>query len=116
MITNKEKFTNRKGDTLSDKSAREEYGLTQDEIIAAMNSGELQYRVNYIYENPYYKLLRSEVEKFVKKTYGENYLQKSKLLNELKQLNLELKKLKTQTKVFEYRKIELQTILKSIQD
>lgn len=34
----------RKGATLSDKTARSEFGLTQDEIIAAINAGKLQYR------------------------------------------------------------------------
>ena len=34
----------RKGATLSDKSARQEFGLTQDEIIAAIRAGKLQFR------------------------------------------------------------------------
>jgi hypothetical protein len=32
----------RKGATLSDKTARSEFGLTQDEIIAAIRAGKLQ--------------------------------------------------------------------------
>ena len=31
----------RKGATLSDKTARSEFGLTQDEIIAAIRAGKL---------------------------------------------------------------------------
>jgi hypothetical protein len=31
-----------KGATLSDKTARSEYGLTQDEIFAAIDTGKLQ--------------------------------------------------------------------------
>jgi hypothetical protein len=34
----------RKGATLSDKTARSEYGLTQDKIFAAIDAGKLQYR------------------------------------------------------------------------
>ena len=34
----------RKGATLSDKTARQELGLTQDEIHDALNAGTLQYR------------------------------------------------------------------------
>ncbi len=34
----------RKGATLSDKTARSEYGLTQDEIFDAIDAGTLQYR------------------------------------------------------------------------
>jgi hypothetical protein len=34
----------RKGATLSDKTAREELGLTQDEIVRAIRAGKLQWR------------------------------------------------------------------------
>ena len=34
----------RKGATLSDKTARMELGLTQDEIVQAIRAGNLQYR------------------------------------------------------------------------
>lgn len=68
-----------KGATLSDKSVREEYGLTQDEIILAINTGKLQYRINYIYENPYFKLIRKEIEQFITEKYGNKYLQTRKL-------------------------------------
>ena len=33
-----------KGATMSDKSARQEFGLTQQEIIAAIRAGKLQFR------------------------------------------------------------------------
>ena len=39
----------RKGATLSDKTARKEYGLTEDEIIDAVNAGSLDYRVGSVY-------------------------------------------------------------------
>jgi hypothetical protein len=42
----------KKGGTLSDKSARKEFGLSQDEIIEAIKSGKLQYRKNYMHGNP----------------------------------------------------------------
>ena len=34
----------RKGATFSDKSARQEFGLTQEEIHAAIRAGKLQFR------------------------------------------------------------------------
>jgi hypothetical protein len=34
----------KKGGTLSDKSARKEFGLSQEEIIDAIKSGKLQFR------------------------------------------------------------------------
>src|SRR6266705_4124270 len=50
----------RKGATLSDKTARQEYGLTQDEIFAAIDAGKLQYRPAAMHGNPWLRLLRSE--------------------------------------------------------
>ena len=47
----------RKGATLSDKTARKEYGLTQDEIVQAIQAGKLQYRCNAIHGNPFLRLI-----------------------------------------------------------
>ena len=61
----------RKGATLSDKTARKEFGLTQDEIVAAIDAGQLQYRVGVIHGNPWLRLLRREVEELMKTTYND---------------------------------------------
>jgi hypothetical protein len=50
-----------KGATLSDKTARREFGLTQDEIVRAIRAGKLHYRQNSIHGNPFLRLLRREV-------------------------------------------------------
>jgi len=84
----------KKGATLSDKSARNEFGLTQGEIIDGIKDGKLHYRINNMYGNPYYKLVRSEVETFVDEKYGSNYLKEKKIKKELAQTKKELKKLK----------------------
>ena len=62
----------RKQATLSDKTAREEFGLTQDEIVQAIRAGKLDYRRNSVYGNPFLRLLRREVEALVKNTRGDN--------------------------------------------
>jgi predicted transcriptional regulator len=111
MEINYENAWGTKGATLSDKSAREEYGLTQVEIRLAINNGELHFRINYSFDNPYFKLIRAEVEKVVLEKYGKDYLKLSKLKTELLQVNKELRKLKSQAKKLENRKIELQTII-----
>jgi hypothetical protein len=64
----------RKGATLSDKTARAEFGLTQDEIIAAIRAGKLQYRRAEMEGNPWLRLLRREVEELVSTRHGERYL------------------------------------------
>jgi len=97
----------KKGATLSDKSARKEFGLTQEEIIEAIEDGKLQYRINSVFGNPYLKLVRSEVEAFVDEKYGSNYRKKKKAKKELAQVNKELKTLKAQEVSLEQRKAEL---------
>lgn len=101
----------KKGSTLSDKSARKEFGLTQEEIIEAIKAGKLQYRQNNVFGNPYLRLIRSEVEAFVNEKYGHNYLRKKQLKKELAQTKRDLKKLKAQVTSLEQRKSELQTSL-----
>ena len=49
----------RKGATLSDKTARSQYGLTQEEIYAAIDAGQLQYRPAAMHGNPWLRLLRN---------------------------------------------------------
>ena len=97
----------RKGATLSDKTAREEFGLTQDEIVQAIRAGKLNYRVGSMYGNPWLRLLRREVEALVRKTSGAKYLMDQKAKTELAHINRELKRLKAQIAVLEERKSKL---------
>jgi hypothetical protein len=94
----------RKGATLSDKTARAEFGLTQDEIIAAIRAGKLQYRRGEIYGNPWLRLLRREVEELVSSRHGEGYLQERQAQTELKRVNRQLKQLRVQVAQLEQRR------------
>ena len=94
----------RKGATLSDKSARAEFGLTQDEIIAAIRAGKLQYRPADIHGNPWLRLLRREVEALVSTRHGEGYLRERQARTELKGVNRELKQLRGQLTALEERR------------
>jgi hypothetical protein len=58
------------GATLSDKSARQEFGLTQDEIYDAIDAGTVQYRQAYMHGNPWLGLLRREVEALARAKHG----------------------------------------------
>ena len=97
----------RKGATLSDKTARDEFGLTQGEIIQAIRAGTLHYREGSMYGNPWLRLLRREVEALVRKRHGNNYLKDQQAKTELARLNRELRKLKVQIARLEERKAEL---------
>jgi len=96
-----------KGGTLSDKTARKEFGLSQDEIIEAIKSGKLKYKQNYMHGNPYLRLLRNEIEALVNEKYGNNYLKNKKLKNELSQVTKEINRLKKHLASFERKKAEL---------
>ena len=97
----------RKGATLSDKTARKEFALTQDEIVDAVRAGKLQYREGSIYGNPWLRLLRREVEALVKRKRGDRYLKAQQAKTELARINRELRRLRTQVGALEKRKSEL---------
>jgi hypothetical protein len=97
----------KKGGTLSDKSARKEFGLSQEEIIDAIKSGKLQFRKNYMHGNPYLRLVRDEVEALVVEKHGNNYFKKKKLKKELAQVNQELRRMKGKIALLEKRKNEI---------
>ncbi len=97
----------RKGATLSDKTARAEFGLTQDEIIAAIRAGKLQYRPAAMHGNPWLRLLRREVEELVNTRHGEQYLRERQARTELKQVNRELKQHRAQLAALEERRSAL---------
>ena len=97
----------RKGATLSDKTVRKEFGLTQDEIVRAIRAGKLHYRVASMHGNPWLRLLRREVEALVKKKHGDDYLKDQQAKTELAGINRELKRLKIQIAALEERKAKL---------
>ena len=95
-MVNLEEEWRRKGSTLSDKTARKEFGLTQDEIIAAIDAGHLQYRVSSIHGNPWFRLLRREIEGLMNTTYNERQNQQRRAKAELVRVNKELKQVRAQ--------------------
>ena len=97
----------RKGATLSDKTARSEYGLTQEEIFAAIDAGKLQYRPAAMHGNPWLRLLRREGEDLVRTRHGDRYLRERQARTELAQVNRELKQLRAQLATLEERRAAL---------
>jgi chromosome segregation ATPase len=86
----------RKGATLSDKTAGKEYGLTYEEIVAAIDAGDLQYRMGSVHGNPWLRLLRREVETLVSTTYNDREHIQRRAKAELARVNKELKQLRAQ--------------------
>jgi hypothetical protein len=97
----------RKGATLSDKTARQEYGLTQDEIYTAIDAGQLQYRPAAMHGNPWLRLLRREVEDLARTLHGERYLRERQARTELARVNRQLKQLRAQLAALEEKRAAL---------
>ena len=110
-MTKNDSMWSEKGATLSDKSARQEFGLAQEEIVAAIRAGKLQFRESNMHGNPWYRLLRHEVESLVREKSGPGHLHQKKLQQELADLTKEARKLTTRLKVIERRRAELMTEL-----
>jgi hypothetical protein len=106
-LVNLDEEWRRKGATLSDKSARKDYGLTQDEILAAIDAGQLQYRLGSIHGNPWLRLLRREVEDLMKGTYNDPQHRQRRAKAELARVDKELKQLRAQLAELEERRAEL---------
>lgn len=97
----------RKGATLSDKTARKEFGLTQEEIEAAIEAGQLQYRVGVVHGNPWLRLLRSELEALMESTYNDLDHRRRRAKAELVGVERDLKRLRAQVAALDERRTKL---------
>ena len=97
----------RKGATISDKTARLEYGLTQDEIYNAIDAGNLQYRPAAMHGNPWLRLLRREVEDLARTLHGDRDVREKQARAELARVNRELRQLRSQLAALEERRAAL---------
>jgi len=96
-----------KNETLSDKTAEKEYGVPRSDILDGINAGELQFKEGSMHGNPWIRLLRTEVERFVEKKYGADYLKEKRTKKEIAEINKELKVLKIRMSELEDRKSHL---------
>jgi predicted nuclease with TOPRIM domain len=97
----------RKGPTLSDKTARKEFGLSQGEIVAAIDAGQLQYRVGVIHGNPWLRLLRRELEELMDSTFKDRDHRQRRARAELARVNGDLKKLRAEVAELEEHRAKL---------
>ena len=98
-----------KGATLSHKTAQKEFGLTWDEIVRAIRAGKLHWQQQSMHGNPWFRLLRREVEALVREKNGANHLRDRQAQTELARINRELKRLKGQIAALEKRRSKLMT-------
>jgi coenzyme F420-reducing hydrogenase delta subunit len=99
---------NRKGATLSDVTARKEYGVSQDFIVKGIQAGKLEYREGSVWGNPYLRVLRRQLEAFIAEERGTGFLFSANHQAELKNVKKELSKLRKTLTDLEVRKAELE--------
>ncbi|MCC6324353.1 MAG: hypothetical protein DCC43_14770 [Candidatus Brocadia sp.] len=102
---------NRKGATLSDVTAKVEYGVSRDFIVKGIQTGKLEYRDGAIWGNPYLRVLRSQLEKYIAEELGEDYLLRVKNQTELRRVKKEISDLKKRLDRLQERKNELESSL-----
>ncbi len=85
---------NRKGATLSDATAKKEYGVGRYFIVKGIRAGKLEYREGVIWGNPYLRVLRSQLEQYIAEELGSDRLQSGKDQTELRKIKKEMGALK----------------------
>ncbi|MBE7444137.1 MAG: hypothetical protein HS132_02345 [Planctomycetia bacterium] len=99
---------NRKGATLSDVTAQKEYGVDRDFIVKGIRAGKLEYREGVIWGNPYLKLLRSQLERYIAEELGKDRLSNVQKQTGLRKIKKEIANLKKRLNELQTRKMELE--------
>ncbi|MFP4029802.1 MAG: hypothetical protein ACLFWL_18645 [Candidatus Brocadiia bacterium] len=103
---------NRKGATLSDVTAKKEYGVDRDFIVKGIRADKLEYREASIWGNPYLRLLRRQLEKYIVEQLGQDYLSSAKKRTEIRKIKREINSLKKRLNELGARKTELENQVK----
>lgn len=99
---------NRKGATLSDVTAKAEYGVDRDFIIKGIRTGKLECREGSMWGNPYLKVLRSQLEHYIVAEFGPKHLKRVKNDFELRTIKKQIRETKKKLKILELRRTELE--------
>ena len=83
----------RKRATLSDATARKEYGVDPELIVKGINAGKLEYREGAIHGNPYIRVLRAQLEAYIVEELGDDYLRSRQRKTELREVTREMAQL-----------------------
>ena len=98
---------NRKGATLSDVTAKKEYGVGPDFIVKGIRAGKLECREGAIWGNPYLRVLRSQLEQYIAEELGADRVSRGKNQTELRKIKREMADLKKRLAELEARRTEL---------
>jgi len=99
---------NRKGASLSDVTAKKEYGVDRNFIVKGIQAEKLEFQQGYIWGNPYLKILRSQLELYIAEELGADRLLKAKHQTELHKIKREIATLKKRLRELEAKKAKLE--------
>jgi hypothetical protein len=99
---------NRKGATLSDVTAKKEYGVGQEFIVKGIRAGKLEYREGAIWGNPYLRVLRSQLEQYITEELGAEQLSRGKNQTELRKIKKEMAELNKRLAELQTRRTEIE--------
>ena len=99
---------NRKGATLSDVTAKKEYGLSRDFIVKGVRAGRLEYREGVVWGNPYLRVLRSQLERLIAEDLGADGLSSGKNQTKLRKIKREMADLKRRLAALQARRAEIE--------
>ncbi|OQB68396.1 MAG: hypothetical protein BWX92_03931 [Deltaproteobacteria bacterium ADurb.Bin135] len=99
---------NLKGATLSDVTAKKEYGVDSNFIAKGIRAGKLEYREGSIWGNPYLRLLRRQLERYIAEEFGNDRLLSVRRQIELRKIKKEIANLKKRLNELEARRMELE--------
>lgn len=103
---------NRKGATLSDVTAKAEYGVSREFIVKGIQTAKLEYRDGAMWGNPYIRILRTQLEQYITEELGEDYLVRVKSQTELRRIKKEICDLKKKLNALQDRKDDLKDSLR----
>jgi hypothetical protein len=103
----------RKGATLSDKTAKKEFGVDRDFIVKGIRGGRLEYREGVVWGNPYIRILRSQLEQYIAEELGTKRLDSKKAQTDLRKIKREITGLKKKLNELQARKTDLEKQMKA---
>jgi hypothetical protein len=98
----------RKGATLSEATARKEYGVDPPFIVKGNNAGKLEYREGAIHGNPYIRVLRGQLEAYIAEELGDEYLRSWRERTELREIKREMTQLRKRLDELEARRAQIE--------
>ncbi len=86
--------------------------MSRDFIVKGIRAGKLEYREGVIWGNPYLRILRSQLERYIVEELGADHLSDSKYKTELRKIKKETVELKKRLEELQARRLEIEKTMK----